>query len=190
MLDKEFVIELKIELLNMLKPISYQLYEKLIFNLSLTWKWNGFINDQENKKTRESAFENLLEILHSDEKKLMIPVIRCLFNYFSSENSEHIFKDLNSSKQENFPSNFIIHFEKSSFSKSPKEKFSAKEEGRDLKPIDAPIDFKEFIYELTGQRNKIAQVLNGLAHNQEIDEDIREEAWSMLSMINFFPEDG
>ena len=120
MMEREPAVDLKIELLKMLRPDYFldEFEEKIIENLSCTFRWRKFTNDAEGsrwgewgeypnvkeysmwgeftndeevKKQRGIAFDKLLGIIQAGVKESTIAAIHCLYIYFNEENWTYLF---------------------------------------------------------------------------------------------------
>jgi hypothetical protein len=161
MLKKEPLIRLKIDLLNMfddgIDDYSDQLKnDKLVKNLSLSWKTWHLTCDDENGKIRQNAVEDLIELIQSegDEKSLRIAAIRYLCNYFSSMDS--LERDLSSFVREYYG----FH-----------------------PPISPVYRLSLFLREQQNYRLKILQFLRDLIQNEATNPYIIKEAFALLLMI-------
>jgi hypothetical protein len=96
MLNTEPIAQLKIELLNILDhfdDISDKLNKnEIIKNLSSSWNFDYFIDDEEHKKSRQIAVQELMQLVQSrmHNRSLKIVAIRYFCNYFISMTEREI----------------------------------------------------------------------------------------------------
>ena len=184
MLVSEPLVQLKIELLNRLEQVDHiadKLDGEIIRNLSLTWDINRFIDskgnfyDEGDKKTRDIAFHELLQLIQSEEraeraaatmqvhsKSLKIVAIRYFSNYFNF----------------NILTEYLVSCDNMKYLSSRK---SGSIDSRSAWTVTGiPL---QLIREQQAYRKTICQFLIKSTKDEMIDADLRAEAASLLSMI-------